>query len=313
MFQRKLADGLKRRGVDVTYDLDDAPYDAVLVIMLTRHLGALLKAKARGVRIVQRLDGVLWRQRAEHWPFRARMEQEMRNGIMRLIRRRVADHVVYQSRFIQECWDSAYGRTRTPSSVIHNGTSLDRFQPAGPAEQRSAGLRAIAVEGTWAEHEVSVVERLAAQLDATHGPVEIWLCGNLAPELQRHTWRAPVRYLGPVANDDLARYERSADVFLSCEVNPPCPNAVVEALACGLPVVGFDTGALAELVGDGGLCVPYGGDPWALDVPDVVGLAGAVSEAVRDRERLAQRARTRAETHFDVEVMIDRYLELLRQ
>ena len=44
------------------------------------------------------------------------------------------------------------------------------------------------------------------------------------------------------------------------------PNSVIEALACGLPVVSFDTGALPELVTPGaGRVVAYGGDPWRLD------------------------------------------------
>ncbi|KXK07610.1 MAG: 2-deoxystreptamine N-acetyl-D-glucosaminyltransferase [Microgenomates bacterium OLB22] len=34
--------------------------------------------------------------------------------------------------------------------------------------------------------------------------------------------------------------------------------AVAEAMACGLPVIAYDTGALKEVIGDAGICIPQG-------------------------------------------------------
>ncbi len=41
---------------------------------------------------------------------------------------------------------------------------------------------------------------------------------------------------------------RRCHIFLFSQVNPPCPNALLEAVASGLPVVGFDSGAASELL-----------------------------------------------------------------
>ncbi|MDQ3004976.1 MAG: hypothetical protein M3R47_06275, partial [Chloroflexota bacterium] len=62
-FRLKFEDGLRLRGVDVTHDLSQ-PADAILVLAGTRHLLQLRKAHAAGRRIVQRLDGLNWVQRA---------------------------------------------------------------------------------------------------------------------------------------------------------------------------------------------------------------------------------------------------------
>lgn len=101
-------------------------------------------------------------------------------------------------------------------------------------------------------------------------------------------------------------------LLFSAEVNPPCPNSVIEALACGLPVIGFDTGSLAEIVqGDAGRFVPYGGNQWKLEPPDISALAEAATEVLQDQPRFRKRARERAETTLGIDQMVDEYLKVL--
>ena len=64
-FLHKFSAGAQARGVQVTNDLQDGPYGAVLVIGGTRELPALYRIRQRGVRIVQRLDGINWIQRVK--------------------------------------------------------------------------------------------------------------------------------------------------------------------------------------------------------------------------------------------------------
>jgi len=85
-----------------------------------------------------------------------------------------------------------------------------------------------------------------------------------------------------------------------------------QALACGLPVLGFATGALPELVtGDAGRLVSYGGDPWKLDPPDLPALAGAAAEILQDNAHFRAAARQRAEEAFGLDKMVEEYLQIL--
>ena len=83
-------------------------------------------------------------------------------------------------------------------------------------------------------------------------------------------------------------------------------------MACGLPVLAFDTGALPEMIhGDAGRIVPYGGDPWRLDTPDVPALVESAEEIVINQERFRAAARERAEDVFALDTMVNGYIEAL--
>jgi glycosyltransferase involved in cell wall biosynthesis len=121
-----------------------------------------------------------------------------------------------------------------------------------------------------------------------------------------------VRWHGVVPPDSVPSYNRSAHVLFSSDLLPACPNSVIEALACGLPVLAFDTGALPEIVkNDAGRLAAYGGDPWRLDPPDLDGLAQAVAEVLGDRARFSAGARRRAEEFFSLDRMVQGYLDAL--
>jgi glycosyltransferase involved in cell wall biosynthesis len=124
--------------------------------------------------------------------------------------------------------------------------------------------------------------------------------------------RFRLQFMDTVAREHIPWLMRSAHLLFSAEVNPPCPNSVIEALSCGLPVIGFDTGSLSELVqGDAGRLVPYGANPWKLELPDIPALGTAAAEVLDDQQRFRTSARDRAESVFDVEHMVDEYLKVL--
>jgi glycosyltransferase involved in cell wall biosynthesis len=87
---------------------------------------------------------------------------------------------------------------------------------------------------------------------------------------------------------------------------------VIEALACGLPVVAFDTGSLPELVGEGsGRVVAYGANPWKMETPDVAALVQAAEEVLIRQDTFRQAARARAEALFGLDQMVQAYLDQL--
>jgi len=318
-FRIKMERGLRMREIDVTNDLTQ-PADAVLLIAGTRHVVPLWKARQGGTRIVQRLDGLNWVQRARWTGPRYHLRAVYGNALLAFLRARLADSVVYQSQFIRRWWEDWYGAAPVPAHVILNGVDLAEYSPMGQdGIPPHDGCRLLVIEGSLAGglnaglfHAVRLAEAINE-----HRPVQVTVAGRVDDRTRttiQNRGFVAVEFLGVIGREHIPPLIRSADLLFAAEVNPPCPNSVIEALACGLPVVGFDTGSLGELVvGEAGRMVAYGGDPWKLDRPDVGALARAALEILDDPAPFRRAARARAESVLGVDNMIDEYVRTLSE
>lgn len=315
-FRLKFEDGLRARAVDITNDAS-REVDSILVLAGTRHLLPLWKARRRGIRMVQRLDGINWVHRVRWAGLRYTIRAMYGNANLAFIRRRLADHVIYQSQFIKHWWEDWYRSARVPSNVILNGVDLNRYTPHGLHERPSGHYRLLVVEGSLAgglNYGLFNAASLASALSKRF-KIELMIVGHVDGHTKnrlKHQTAFRIQFMDTTPRDHIPWLMRSSHLLFSAEVNPPCPNSVIEALACGLPVVGFDTGSLSELVqGEAGRLVPYGADPWRLQTPDIPALAEAAADVLQDQPLFRKSARERAEAAFDVEKMVDEYLNVL--
>jgi len=315
-FRLKFENGLRARGVDVTNDLSQ-PSDAILVLAGTKHLLPLWRAHSSGQRIVQRLDGLNWVHRVRWAGLRYTVRAIYGNANISFIRNRLVDHVIYQSNFIKEWWNDWYRPARVSSDVILNGVDLDQYTPEGLHERPSMHYRLLIVEGSLtgglSSGLFSAVE-LANQLSKKF-KIELDVVGRVDTRTKnklkdQNAFR--IRFMNDVKREHIPWLMRSSHLLFSAEVNPPCPNSVIEALACGLPVIGFDTGSLSEIVqGDAGRLAGYGANQWKLERPNISALAEAAEEVLQDNDQFRKAAREQAESRLGLDKMVDAYLKVL--
>lgn len=317
-FRLKFEDGLRARGVDVIHDPSQSS-DAILILGGTKHLLPLWKARSRGQRIVQRLDGINWVHKKRDTGLKHYLRAEYGNFILSFIRSRIATRIIYQSEFSRKWWEDWYGETSVPSSVIHNGVDLIIYSVGQNGILSHPPYKLLLVEGSLGggyEMGLDNAVHLAEILQEKHKlQVELIVVGKIIENYKRQveaTTDVSINWLGSVPREGIPEIDRSAHLLFSADLNAACPNSVIEALACGLPVLSFDTGALRELViGDAGRIVPYGGDPWNIDPPDVESLADAAVEILRDQSRFRKSAREQAEKNLGLNKMVDEYLKVL--
>lgn len=153
------------------------------------------------------------------------------------------------------------------AELLHNGIDPS----AWPFRERGDGsavwsARIAAVKG--AHHAIAAARSTGLPL-TLFGPIEepdYW-DAHIAPELG-----GSIRYGGHLDGPALAAEIARASVFLfTPRWDEPFGLAAIEAMACGLPVAGFDRGAAAEIVGEAGCLVPCG---------DETALAAAIGAAL---------------------------------
>jgi glycosyltransferase involved in cell wall biosynthesis len=130
-------------------------------------------------------------------------------------------------------------------------------------------------------------------------------CDDYAAELHRLAEGLPVEWVGEA--DDVGPFLADLDLFAMISEPAGCPNASLEAMAAGLPVVATDFGGTSEQVADGitGRLVPP---------RDVGALAEALVELANDprlRRACGAAGRARAEALFDVRRMVADYRRVL--
>ena len=210
------------------------------------------------------------------------------------------------------------GECKADSIVVHNGVDLSEFTPDGPGDKPHDFYRILLVEGNlgggYEQGLVTAVEMVRLLNRRLEKPTHLMVVGKVPSELKESlsSEDVTIEWKGLVRREDIPEIDRSAHLLFSSDVNAACPNSVIEAMACGLPVIGYDTGALKELIAAGtGEIAPYGSDVWQLKKPDVHALADAAQKVLQAQEDYAKRAREYARAHFDIQKIADCYLEML--
>jgi len=203
------------------------------------------------------------------------------------------------------------GLPATRVAVIPNGVDTERYAP-GPPRAATGRLVVGTVGSLTAVKNHLLLIRACAMLVREGLDLELRIAGD-GPERSRLIEAARsldvtdrVRLLGHVR--DVAGFLRGLDVFVLPSLSEAHPNALLEAMACGLPCVGTRVGGVPEVLGNGrfGLLV----------VPsDVRELAHRIRELAEDlslRDSLGRAARQRVVEHCSMESMLAAYEVLYR-
>lgn len=308
-FQNRFERELKERHWSITYAYEVTNPDLVFIVGGTRKLVWLLKMKIKGVPIIYRLDGIPWLHKKKKVSFKTYCKVELMIIINKLTHAFLADKIVYQSKFVEQWWKKEAWRFKKNTSIIYNGVNLAETSKISHNESIKQN-RLVVLEGVidYTPYAIRLLNDLALNLP---DDITIELYGHFENKAQIKKLHKRLNYKGFVEQTKL-KTVMYGSVYLSLDINPACPNTVIEAMSFSAPVVGYNTGALSELVDkNSGVIVPYGSDPWQLKYPNVENLKNAIVEIFLNYDAFSKYACKRAVSEYNIKDMTENYLSII--
>lgn len=200
--------------------------------------------------------------------------------------------------------------------LIPNGIDTELFKPM----ERNETLAEMLGLGGKTKEERSAVIGFAGELREKKGlrallsgyaqaaksrPASLLIVGEVRDgedkkffdEFKSANSQLPITVTGPVPHEDMPAYYALMDVLVHPSLRDGMPNAALEAMACGLPVIATPVGGILDALEDGENGV-------LVNVNDAAALAGKIVELLDDPQKragLGQRARETVVEKFGLE------------
>jgi glycosyltransferase involved in cell wall biosynthesis len=278
-FLRALLGELRGRGLAVELNRISGGTPACLFNSFNFDFRRLHRFARGGVRMVHRVDGPIGVYRG--------FDDGTDRRIVELNRVLAKATIVQSEWSLRQHRDLGY-ELRDPV-VIRNAVDPSIFHPPS-GRAPLAGRRVRVVSTAWSDNPRKGADGLAwLDRNADRDRYELTLAGRTQASFEH------LRVVGPLNSHDLAELLRTQDVYLAASRDDPCSNALLEALACGLPAAYLRSGGHPELVGDAGI---------GFDDPEE--LPGVLDRLIDELELRRAAIRTPA-----LSEVADRYLEVL--
>lgn len=197
--------------------------------------------KRNNLPIIQRLDGV-------YYPSKHGLKYIYFNREIKVDYLKYSDFVIFQSEYSKtECF-AILGEIREKKyKIIYNGADKSIFYP----KNKEFNKNKIIFTTTGFYRNKDMIEPVVLALDTIKNKYnfELKIIGPVTnPEVKELIERNYITYLGVMDKEDIAKELQKTDILIHCQLNPACPNSVIESISCGVPVVGFDSGAMKEVL-----------------------------------------------------------------
>lgn len=234
-----------------------------------------------------------------------------------------ADYVFYQSQFCKLSADRFLGQRQHNYEILYNCVDTTVFTPMSLLSTRDR-LVLLLGGSQYQYYRLEAALKTLAILSRDRPNSHLLVTGKLswlpdeaeAKQIAQNLTNElgisdRVTFLGGYTQNEAPTLYQQAHILLHTKYNDPCPGLVIEAMACGLPIVYSASGGVPELVGEeGGVGVPTPLS-WEQDFPpDPEALAAAVLQVANRLPQYAEAARTRAVERFDLRPWLQRHREV---
>lgn len=176
----------------------------------------------------------------------------------------LSNHVIYQSKFSKQMADRYLYKREKDFSIIYNGVNTDHFKPIEDIEREKNFT--IMVLGSLRDIDLLIFNLEVFKKFNIQVKSNLNIVGTMTSDVKRSydNWldknkkiKNSIKVFETVSYEDLPQVINKADVSLHLKAGDWCPNAVLETMACGIPVICQRYGGTSELVNDDSLIINF--------------------------------------------------------
>ena len=173
---------------------------------------------------------------------------------------RHASAILVPSVFLQQVFGRYQsGNDAVPVAIVPNILDQQLFYPrpqnvAATTAQTSNAPHCIVTRNLEAIYDIATSIAAFALLHQNQPQATLTIAGSgpllaqLQQQVQQLNLGQAVRFAGRLSSGQMAELYRSADIMLNSSLVDNSPNSIIEAMACGVPVVSSNVGGISQLV-----------------------------------------------------------------
>lgn len=262
---------------------------------------------------------LVWNQNGVAYPAWSDAPGSINDPMSNMLHR--ASYVIYQSNFCKLAADKFLGPVSVSSSVIYNSVDTDIFTPC--TDKLVTEEKVLLVAGTsYTKEKILLPLQVLAAMLADGYNLRLKIAGRLAwPKAQAEiraiiaklALTGKVDLIGPYSQSQAPSIYQQGDILLHLKYADACPTTIIEAMACGLPIIALDSGGMPELVADAGVLIKTDFSWDKVFYPSETDIITAIKATLLNYENLRELAVKRAKGNFSRTIWLAKHREIFNQ
>ncbi len=233
-----------------------------------------------------------------------------------------ADYIIFQSKFCKKSAEKFLGPSKKPHSILHNPVNTDQFSSLKGKRVNQNSIQLL-VAGSHhffyriqsaieALYHLSLTETKTYHLTIAGKyqwqKTEQQCIDDIVSLIEKYQLIKQISIPGPYTQDEAVNIFQASDILVHPTYNDACPRLVIEAMACGVPVVYSATGGTPELIPENaGVGIPGPVDWERIHPPSPLEIAKGITTITSKLNSYSINARQHAVTNHNVERWVNEH------
>ena len=238
----------------------------------------------------------------------------------------LSDYVFWQSEFCKETANNFLGKREGPGEVLYNAVDTNHFSPKKSIKNFKKDPFIFLISGKINQ---SLEYRVLYAIKGLHYAIKkglkakIILAGKIEKIVLDNSYNLAEKlgiknnfeYIGVYTQKNAPAIYQLADSYIMLKYLDSCPNTVIEAMSCGLPILYSKSGGLAELLDDSCGVGLFVRKDWNKEfiVPLVSKIGEAMIKISRNHKNMGLNSRKLAKKKYNLEYWIQRHNNIFKK